>query len=91
MTWNKDHWKHFIICALATFGSFAVYATFLPFWHVFSMCPLLGLGLGIGKEYGDSQASGNKWDWTDILADVLGIIASMLILLAMYGIKKLIG
>ena len=91
MTWNKDHWKHFIICALATFGSFAVYATFLPFWHVFSMCPLLGLGLGIGKEYGDSQASGNKWDWTDILADVLGIAASMLILLAMYGIKKLIG
>ena len=91
MTWNKDHWKHFIICALATFGSFAVYATFLPFWHVFSMCPLLGIGLGIGKEYGDSQASGNKWDWTDILADVLGIMASMLILLAMYGIKKIIG
>jgi hypothetical protein len=30
------------------------------------------LGLGLGKEYGDSKAVGNKWDWWDwwdILAD----------------------
>lgn len=88
---NKDHIKHFIVCAFATFASFALYATFLPFWHVFAMCPLLGVGLGVGKEYGDSQASGNKWDWTDILADGLGIVAAMVVLLAMYGISRLLG
>jgi uncharacterized protein YfiM (DUF2279 family) len=32
------------------------------------------LGLGLGKEYGDSKASGNKWDWWDIVADVVGIV-----------------
>ena len=81
-----DHKKHFIICALATLLSFGLYAPFVPFWYVFSMCPLLGLGLGIGKEYGDSQASGNKWDMTDIVADILGIGAALVVLLLMYFI-----
>ncbi len=81
-----DHKKHFIICALATLLAFGLYAPFVPFWYVFSMCPLLGLGLGIGKEYGDSQASGNKWDWTDIVADILGIGAALVVLLLMYFI-----
>lgn len=81
-----DHKKHFIICALATLLAFGLYAPFVPFWYVFSMCPLLGLGLGIGKEYGDSQASGNKWDMTDIVADILGIGAALVVLLLMYFI-----
>jgi uncharacterized protein YfiM (DUF2279 family) len=37
------------------------------------------LGLGIGKEYGDSRAVGNKWDWLDIVADVLGCAVGYLI------------
>lgn len=81
-----DHKKHFIICALSTLLAFGLYAPFVPFWYVFSMCPLLGLGLGIGKEYGDSQASGNKWDMTDIVADILGIGAALVVLLLMYFI-----
>ena len=35
--------------------------------------PMLAIGLAIGKEYGDSKAPGNKWDWWDILADAIGI------------------
>jgi len=35
--------------------------------------PMLAVGLGIGKEYGDSRAKGNKWDWYDILADGIGV------------------
>ena len=35
--------------------------------------PWLAVGLGIGKEYGDSKSPVNKWDWLDILADGLGI------------------
>ena len=37
------------------------------------------LGLGIGKEYGDSRAINNKWDWLDILADLIGILAGLII------------
>ena len=37
------------------------------------------LGLGIGKEYGDSRAINNKWDWFDILADLIGILAGLII------------
>lgn len=81
-----DHKKHFIICAIATLLAFGLYAPFVPFWYVFSMCPMLGLGLGIGKEYGDSQTSGNKWDRTDIVADILGIGAALVVLLLMYFI-----
>lgn len=81
-----DHKKHFIICAIATLLAFGLYAPFVPFWYVFSMCPMLGLGLGIGKEYGDSQASGNRWDLTDIVADILGIGAALVWLLLMYFI-----
>lgn len=36
--------------------------------------PFLAIGLAIGKEYGDSKAIGNKWDWYDILADIIGIV-----------------
>lgn len=34
-----------------------------------------GMGLGIGKEYGDANAQGNYWSWGDILADFLGTIS----------------
>lgn len=50
-------------------------------WLHFGVCalasiinPWLGVGLAIGKEYGDSKSPNNKWDWWDILADVIGII-----------------
>ena len=35
--------------------------------------PWLAVGLAIGKEYGDSRASGNHWCWWDLLADAIGI------------------
>lgn len=35
--------------------------------------PLLTVGLALGKEYGDSQSPGNRWDWWDIAADAVGI------------------
>ena len=43
------------------------------------------IGLGIGKEYGDSQAVGNKWDWFDILADVLGCGAGLVVHYISFG------
>lgn len=50
-------------------------------WLHFAVCTVasiidtgLAIGLAIGKEYGDSKAAGNKWDWMDILADAAGIV-----------------
>lgn len=33
----------------------------------------LAIGLGLGKEYGDSKAKGNYWSWADIVADISGL------------------
>lgn len=41
----------------------------------------LAVGLSLGKEYGDSKAPGNKWDWHDILADAIGIVTGLLLVL----------
>ena len=36
--------------------------------------PWLGIGLAVGKEYGDEKAEENKWSWGDILADACGVV-----------------
>lgn len=33
---------------------------------------LAGMFLGVGKEFGDSRASGNAWSWRDFLFDFIG-------------------
>lgn len=38
------------------------------------LSPMFALGLAIGKEYGDSKATGNHWCWMDLLADLLGTL-----------------
>lgn len=46
-----------------------------------------GLGLGAGKEFGDMCAEGNRWDWYDFLADALGTLAAVIVLVAAYFAK----
>ena len=43
------------------------------------------IGASLGKEYGDSKASGNYWSWGDIIADMLGMGCG---LLCVFLIKK---
>lgn len=31
-----------------------------------------GMCLGIGKEFGDSRATGNSWSWSDMLFNLIG-------------------
>ena len=40
-----------------------------------------GFAIGVGKEYGDSKAKGNKWDWKDIFADAIGALIGSLTIL----------
>lgn len=41
--------------------------------------PMFSFGLALGKEYGDSKASGNHWCWWDILADAIGLVAGTIL------------
>lgn len=69
---------HFGVCFIA-----ALVVSFDTWFldKVGSVCTgvAFALGLGLGKEYGDSKASGNRWEWADILADCLGIACAVLV------------
>ena len=73
---RTDHYKHFFVCfAITALGT-------VPWqiWHQRWMLWLpaaLGLLAGFCKEFADIGGSG--FDWTDILADVLGIAIAILI------------
>ena len=75
-----DKVLHFFACLLATISA-GIATFFMGMWHSVIAGSLFALGLGLGKEFGDSKAPGNKWDWWDILADLLGIAAGVGILI----------
>lgn len=51
-------------------------------WHfAIGLC----IGASLGKEYGDSKASGNHWCWWDLLADALGMGTGLLIVYLIKG------
>ena len=72
-----DKKLHFLVCFALTL----VLAWYQPWAGI-----ALAAGTGLGKEYGDSRAIGNTWDWNDILADVLGILAALIVALPFYFI-----
>ena len=82
---GEDKIIHAVVCSLATL---VIGACFLPLgWHCILIGAFFALGLGLGKEYGDSKASGNKWDWLDILADVVGMVIGSGTLFLLWRIK----
>lgn len=75
---QHDKKQHFLTCMTAAFvAGFPFLAMGSPLTAIVSgSC--FSAGLALGKEYGDSKAAGNKWDWFDILADVGGLIIGVL-------------
>ncbi|MBQ3729720.1 MAG: hypothetical protein IJS84_00080 [Spirochaetales bacterium] len=61
----NDKKQHFIVCLIASFfvGLINLFAGFMT-----------AMGLGFGKEFGDDRAPGNRWDWKDIGADLIGAV-----------------
>jgi len=75
----KDKKLHFTCCMLI-----ALVVTFilglLSNWYIGAIAGLLtAMGTGVGKEYGDVKSPNNKWDWYDILADLLGTVTGVVI------------
>ncbi len=61
-------------------------------YHIVACCILamyrvdVAIVAAITKEYADSKSPNNKWDWLDILADVVGIIIGVLIRVYVFDI-----
>lgn len=69
----NDKIKHFTACAVVSFTASAI--EFNAEYHNAWIAGFIaGMAIGVGKEYGDKCAIGNKWDWSDIGADALGSI-----------------
>lgn len=67
--------KHIIACASVSLIASSIEgllgASYLNAWIAGIVA---GMAIGVGKEYGDSCADNNKWDWADIGADAFGSV-----------------
>lgn len=72
---SQDKLKHFMACAAVSIVAAAIQVV-AGAGYVQSMISgiMAGCAIGVGKEYGDHCSPGNKWDWSDIAADIAGAI-----------------
>lgn len=76
---TKDKKLHFTCCMLIALAT-TILIGLLSNWYAGSLAGLLtAMGTGVGKEYGDKANPYNKWDWYDILADLIGTIVGIAI------------
>ena len=76
---TKDKKLHFAYCMLiALFVT--IFVGVLSNWYCGAISGLLtAMGCGVGKEYGDKANPYNKWDWYDLLADLIGAIVGVVL------------
>lgn len=73
---RPDHVKHFFVCFIITAIGTIPWQIRHEQWMLW--LPLsLGLSAGFYKEFKDIRTTG--FDWTDILADVAGIMTALLL------------
>lgn len=80
---GTDKIFHFVVCLVIAFmaGVIAWQATDCNILAGVLCAVGTGMGAGLGKEWGDLAAKGNTWDWWDVLADALGVLLAVLIIL----------
>lgn len=66
---QSDKVLHFLVCFVITFALS---------WINVVITVIFALILSFYKEFMDMNEKGNYWSWGDILADVLGILAAIL-------------
>ncbi len=81
---RTDHYKHFFACFAITILGTVPWQIWYRWWML-APPVVLGLCAGFYKEFKDIRTTG--FDWTDILADMAGIVAAM----AMLGLSAIGG
>jgi len=79
---RPDHVKHFFVCFIAS-ALLLIVAQWIRWWIIPAV--LLTLTIGVWKEIHDIKTTG--FDWTDIAADLIGILTS----LALFGLTLVGG
>lgn len=77
----NDKLLHFISCLVVSACAACFNGLCGVIWVGIINSFACGFAIGVGKEYGDSKAKGNKWDWKDIIADAIGALLGSLIVL----------
>lgn len=73
---SRDKIKHFTACFIVAFLTALIEAALGAEYHYSWLAGFVaGIAIGVGKEYGDKCAVGNRWDWSDIVADSFGAVA----------------
>ena len=92
MQLNKDKWFHLLASFFGMIVGYYVMALLkCPSWPCIAGGVLFGLGLGLGKEFGDMMSPGNKFDFSDLLADLLGLAIGTGVVLVIAFISRLIS
>jgi hypothetical protein len=78
---RDDHIKHFFVCFIITALGTIPWWIWQQRWMVW-IPVALGLLAGFYKEFKDIRTTG--FDWTDILADVVGIVTA----LSLWGVGR---
>lgn len=79
----NDKLQHFLVCvAIAAVMATVMMVTGATVVQTAIASVGAAMAAGLGKEYGDKNATGNHWCWLDLAADLAGaVVGATLILL----------
>lgn len=73
---STDKIKHLIVCFIVSASAAIIESVFGATYPLSLVAGMIaGVAIGVGKEYGDKCAIGNRWDWHDIVADAIGALS----------------
>lgn len=72
---STDKIKHLVVCFIVSASAAIIESVFGATYPLSLLAGMIaGVAIGVGKEYGDLCAIGNRWDWHDIAADAIGAL-----------------
>lgn len=82
----QDKIEHFFVCLIACMSTGTFASLFTDVETASFIAAAATTGLALGKEYGDKKAVGNHWCWWDLLADAIGMLLGIAIIVLLYKI-----
>ena len=87
----NDTLQHFLVCAaIAAVMAAVMRLTGATVTQTAIASVGAAMSAGLGKEYGDRCAVGNRWDWLDLAADLAGAVVGTVVVLGVCELCKLI-